>query len=80
MSLKLVILVLISTLHLPKQRPITVDEVIPMSVPDSGDIATEHCSQHGIWVTLQRRQRSAVHTATNIKIYRLPHLDIETQK
>lgn len=66
MSFKLSFLILNLTLYIPEQWSVTVNEIVPMSVLDSGDISTEHCSQHGIWVTLQRGQRSAVHTAANI--------------
>lgn len=32
------------TAHSPKQRPITVNKVIPLSVFESGEISAEHCS------------------------------------
>ena len=41
------------TEHSPKQRTIAVNEVVPVSIPDSGDVSSEHGAQHGVRVALQ---------------------------
>lgn len=61
--------------HSPKQRAVAVDEVVSVCVPDSGEVSSEHGSQHGVWVALQRGQRRAVHTAAHVQSHWLPHLD-----
>lgn len=55
------------TLHSPKQWSVAVDEVVSTCVPDSGEFSSEHGSQHGVWVALQRGQRRAVHTAAHVQ-------------
>lgn len=62
-------------LDVPKQRAVTVDEVVSMCVLDSGEVSSEHGSQQGVWVALQRGQRRAVHIAAHIQSHRLSHLD-----
>lgn len=52
--------------YVAEKRPIPVDEVVSLSVPCGGEVAAEHGTQHGVWVTLKSGDRGRVEVTPNI--------------
>lgn len=55
-----------------EQGPISVDEVVPLSVPHRRQVSSEHGPQHGVRIAPQSGQRRAVNRATHVQGHTLP--------
>jgi len=64
----------------PEERPVAVDEVVPLGVARRGEIPPEHGAQHGVRVALQRGQTGGVQAAAHVQGDGSAHLRGEKQE